>query len=204
VLIGVDFDNTIVCYDELFRTVSGERGLVPTWFAPSKSAVRDYLRHAGQEDRWTELQGVVYGSRMREARPFDGVLDFFLRCKALCVPVVIVSHRTRYPYVGPRHDLHQSAREWLALYGFYDPAQIGLGSDQVYLEPTKEAKLARIAGLSCSHFIDDLPELLEEPGFAAGVERILFDPNGMHLNCKVAHRVDSWQQIDKRLLPEES
>jgi hypothetical protein len=35
----------------------------------------------------------------------------------------------------------------------------------VFLEPTKADKLTRIATLGCTHFIDDLPEFLSDPGF---------------------------------------
>ena len=35
----------------------------------------------------------------------------------------------------------------------------------MFFELTKEAKVARIGGLGCTHFIDDLPEFLREPGW---------------------------------------
>jgi hypothetical protein len=101
-VIGIDFDNTIVCYDDLFTRVAVELGLVPPEVATSKTAIRDHLRAAGQEDRWTELQGTIYGPRMPDAPPFPGVLEFFAACRAAGVPVAIVSHRTRFPYLGER------------------------------------------------------------------------------------------------------
>lgn len=179
-MIGIDFDNTIVCYDDVFARVAVELGLVPPEVATSKTAVRDHLRAAGQEDRWTELQGTIYGPRMPDAPPFPGVLEFFRACRAAGVPVAIVSHRTRFPYLGERHDLHAAARDWLARHGFHDPAGIGLPADRVFFEEAKEAKLARIAKVGCTHFIDDLPELLAHPLFPQDVRRILFDPHGEH------------------------
>ena len=62
-IVGVDFDTTIVGSDQLFHRVAVEQGLVPTATEPTKSAVRDQLRNTGQEDAWTELQGYVYGAR---------------------------------------------------------------------------------------------------------------------------------------------
>jgi len=179
-VIGVDFDNTIVCYDDVFARVAREQGLVPPEAATSKTAIRDHLRSIGQEDRWTELQGTIYGPRMMDARPFPGVIEFFAACRAAGLPVAIVSHRTRVPYLGPRHDLHAAARDWLARHGFHDPAGIGLPGEQVFFEETKEAKLARVAAVGCTYFIDDLPELLAHPLFPAQVRRILFDPHGQH------------------------
>ena len=194
-IIGVDFDNTIVCYDELFRKVALERGAIPATTPPSKGAVRDYLRQTGQEPLWTELQGYVYGPRMQEASPFPGALEFFRGCKARGVPVFVISHRTLYPYLGERYDLHQAARDWLAAYGFHDAQRIGLPRDHVCFELSKQEKLARIAQMGCTHFIDDLPEFLEEPAFPPGVERLLFDPNDVQPECTVARRMDSWPAI---------
>ena len=82
-MIGVDFDNTIVCYDDVFGRVAIERGLVPAAVASSKTAVRDHLRAIGQEDRWTELQGIIYGPRMVDAPMFPGVAEFFARSRRI-------------------------------------------------------------------------------------------------------------------------
>src|SRR5881392_3621645 len=72
-LVGLDFDNTIVCYDRLFHRLATERGLLPHGVAENKGAVRDYLRSIGREDDWTEMQGVGYGPRISDAEPFPGV-----------------------------------------------------------------------------------------------------------------------------------
>lgn len=194
-MIGIDFDNTIVCYDEVFGRVAAEQGLVPPHAATSKTAIRDHLRSIGQEDRWTELQGMIYGPRMMDAPPFPGVIEFFVACRAAGIPVAIVSHRTRLPYLGERHDLHAAARDWLARHGFHDPAGIGLPVERVFFEETKEAKLARIADVGCTHFIDDLPELLAHPLFPADVRRILFDPHAQHALPAGIDIAPSWPHL---------
>lgn len=194
-LVGVDFDNTIVCYDRLFYAVALEEKLIPANLPVSKSAVRDYLRAAGREDDWTELQGVVYGRRIGGAEAFPGVLEFFARCRQQGVPVCIVSHKTRSPYRGEACDLHEAARGWLRAQGCHDPAGAGLPEERVFFELTKAEKLARIGALGCTHFVDDLPEFLAEPAFPAGVERILFDPNGQHREETRFCRVESWAEI---------
>jgi hypothetical protein len=191
-MIGIDFDNTIVCYDEVFQTVVVEQGLVPPEAATSKTAIRDHLRSVGQEDRWTELQGMIYGPRMMDARPFPGVVEFFAACRAAGMPVTIVSHRTRFPYLGEQHDLHAAARDWLARHGFHDPSGIGLPVDRVFFEETKEAKISRITEVGCTHFIDDLPELLAHPLFPGDVRRILFDPHAQHALLPDIDLLSSW------------
>ena len=194
-LIGVDFDNTIVCYDRLFHRVCVERELIPADTPVNKSDVRNYLRAAGREDAWTEIQGYVYGARMLEAEPFPGVLDFFRGCREANLDVCIVSHKTVHPFLGAQYDLHRAASDWLAAQDFHDPGGIGLPRDRVYFELTKEAKLARIASNGCTHFIDDLPEFLGDEGFPAAVQRLLFDPNGLYLHDRRFERVGSWLRM---------
>jgi len=198
-VIGVDFDNTIVRYDDVFGRVAVERGLVPPAAAASKTAVRDHLRAVGQEDRWTELQGIIYGPRMMDAALFPGVAEFFARRRAAGLPVAIVSHRTRYPYLGERYDLHAAARDFLARHGFHAADMIGLPEERVFFEETKEGKLARIAAVGCTTFIDDLPELLGDPRFPAGVRRILFDPARLHEPPAGVETAGSWAVVERLL-----
>ena len=193
--IGVDFDNTIVCYDEVFHAAALELGLIPEGLPVSKDSVRDCLRSCGREHDWTELQGYVYGPKMRDARPFPGALEFLEECARSGVAVWIISHRTRHPFRGPQYDLHASALQWIEDHGIHAPSRIGMPGDHVCLELTKLEKLERISEIGCTHFIDDLPEFLLEPAFPTAVERILFDPAGHHALETRFRRVASWQEV---------
>src|SRR5688572_5466286 len=155
-VIGVDFDNTIVCYDELFHRVAVERGLVPPETPARKSEIRDRLRRGGREEAWTGLQGHVYGPGMADAPAFPGVMEFFARAIQAGLSLTIISHKTRNPVIGPAHDLHQAARDWLARRGFFDPAKIGLLPDRVHFGATRQEKIQLIVQAGCTHFIDDL------------------------------------------------
>lgn len=194
--IGIDFDNTIACYDLVFHRVALERGLIPAEVSVAKDEVRDYLRGCDKEDAWTKLQGYVYGVCIQNVSPFPGVLEFLARCKQQGSAIYIISHKTRYPLLGPRYDLHQAAYEWLANHNFCDPARTGLTPRQLYFELTKQGKLERVAQVGCTHFIDDLPEFLAEPDFPTNVERILFDPNNQHTTGQSFQRAISWQEIE--------
>jgi hypothetical protein len=201
-LIGTDFDNTIVCYDSLFHRLALDAGFITADLAEDKGSVRDYLRRTGQERRWTELQGEVYGARMAEAGIFPGVVDFFQTCRAREIPVNIISHKSRRPYLGAGHDLHRAAQDWLAANGFYSAGGAGLRPQDVYFEESRDRKLARISHAGCTHFIDDLPEFLAEPGFPRNVDRILFDPRGVHPGTGSLTRVGSWNELAMLLLGE--
>ncbi len=176
--IGIDFDNTIVCYDRVFHLVALEQGVIPADLPQTKEKVRDHLRAVGQEPVWTAMQGYVYGQRMGDVDPFPGVLEFLRACREQGIAAFIVSHKTRTPYAGPPYDLHAAALGWMEARGLFAPDGIGLPREGVFLEPTKKDKLSRIGALGCTHFIDDLPEFLAETDFPAGVERIHFAPCG--------------------------
>lgn len=200
--LGIDFDNTIVCYDGIFHALAVEKGLIPAETDTAKDSVRNYLRLINREDDWTELQGAVYGVGMHLAQPYPGVLNFFRQCVAKEIPIFIVSHKTRYPFRGPPHDLHQAAREWLVRQGFFD--EIGLAPENVFFELTKKEKIARIDYLKCTHFIDDLPEIFEDKLFPLSVERLLFDPYRQHETNDNHARVAGWEQISAKLLCEQT
>jgi hypothetical protein len=188
--IGIDLDNTIVCYDGLFHQIAVRQGLIPSDVAVDKQAVRDFLRADGRNDEWTELQGLVYGEAMSEAKPYAGVMEFFAAAKRNGWPLLVISHRTRQPYLGPPRDLHAAARAWLA-------TNVMLPEANVFLEESLDAKLQRIVEQRCDVFIDDLPELLLHPGFPTEVERVCFDP--AH-RCAVSDLqcVTAWSELTTR------
>src|SRR5580700_1108240 len=96
--IGIDFDNTIACYDGVFYRLALQQGLIPPDLPGSKNDVRDYLHRSGREDAWAKLQGYVYGPGMAQVEPFPGMIAFLAECRERGIPVSIVSHRTRYPF----------------------------------------------------------------------------------------------------------
>lgn len=177
-LIGIDFDNTVAGYDRLFAGLAEELGLLES-SVDNKRAVRDALRAKGEagERQWRRLQALAYGRRMAEAELITGVDDFLDRCRASGTPVYIISHKTRRsPVDETATDLCAAALQWMENKGFFTEAGLGLTREQVYFEPTRQAKVARISALGCSHFIDDLPEVFQEPGFPSDAEAILFAP----------------------------
>ncbi len=194
-LVGIDFDNTIVSYDKIYCIVAREQGTLPSHLTLTKTQLRNRLRAEGREDVWTEMQGYVYGERMQEARPFPGVIEFFSYSEKSGIPVAIISHRTKYPYRGPRYDLHIAAKQWLQENMLTGTGQTLLREDQVFFEVSKEDKIKRIVQQGCTHFIDDLPEFLLDSNFPDKVTRILFDPESCYEDSPHFHRANSWEEI---------
>ncbi len=192
--IGVDFDNTLVRYDDLFARVCRERGLIGDDIPAHKTAIRDHLRAVGREDDWTEVQGIVYGPRIVEAEAFEGALEFLREAAKAGREIFIISHKTRHPYRGEKHDLHEAALNWLRANGVFE-AEGGVAPGRALFHERKEEKIARIGEVGCDWFIDDLPEILGHELFPENVRRVLFDPGDAHANDERWFRVGNWREI---------
>src|SRR4051794_7912569 len=108
---------------------------------------------------------------------FDGVADFLRRCRDQDAEVFVVSHKTEYGHYDPlRINLRQAALDWMEARGFFCKQQFGIPRQNVYFGGTRSEKLKLLAQIGCTDFIDDLEEVLTDPEFPAGVNRILFSP----------------------------
>lgn len=193
--IGLDFDNTIVCYDQVFHQVALEQQLIPKELPASKEIIRDYLQKANADQEWTLLQGTVYGTRMHEAAPFPGLLDFFKMAKDAGFKINIISHKTKTPYLGPPHDLHEAALNWMESQLFFESRGANLSRENVFLETSKEKKIDRIKMTGCHLFIDDLPEILNAPTFPTKVKPLLFSSSGLHSIPPNWLFADNWKKV---------
>ena len=196
-LLGLDFDNTLVRYDKLFHQLALEKNLIEESLPTDKTAIRDHLRSKGQEEQFTLLQGEVYGLRILEAEPAAGMLKALGELHQRGIPMVLVSHKTRTPYKGPAYDLHQAAWRWLEKHGFFSPHGLGWSRDQVFFEESKQDKVARIAAEQCTHYVDDLPEILEM--ISGEVKKFLYCPN-QRLNKEALNKqriihIENWKNI---------
>jgi hypothetical protein len=196
-LVGIDFDNTIAGYDHVFPVVAESEGVLPPGAATSKAEVRSLLRaEAGGETKWMALQGRVYGAHMHRARLIDGVADFLARCRAAGVKVCIVSHKTETGHFDPdRVNLRDAAMAWMVEQGFFTADGFGLERGDVYFSSTREAKVATIARLGCTHFVDDLEEVFLEPNFPKDVAAYLLAINRSPVPQGPFRAMPDWKSI---------
>jgi hypothetical protein len=199
--IGLDFDNTIIAYGDVFLAAAKERGLIADNFQGGKQAVRDAIRLLPDgELAWQRLQGHVYGRGIGGASMYDGVEAFLRRCRAQGRPVAIVSHKTRYGHHDPsRVDLRAAALDWMRSRGIVGAGEFSIPPGQIFFEDTRHDKLARIAALGCTHFIDDLEEVLLDPDFPARVTRILFSGQKASMAQPPYAVCRTWGQIERQV-----
>lgn len=193
--LGLDFDNTLTNYDSLFFNLAFEKHLIPKNLEKSKVAVRKFLIDKNLENQFTLLQGEVYGIRIKEALQAEGMFNALKSIKSKGIKIVIVSHKSQYPFVGPKYDLHASAMKWLEKNKFFIPTGLNLSKKDVFFELTKESKVRRIKSLECTHYIDDLPEILKM--IDSRICKIFYNPFRLSENDKTLKNLFSWNDLDQ-------
>ncbi len=198
-VIGIDLDNTLVCYDRLFHLAAREEGLIEPSVPGNKEQVKQAIRLLPDGERlWMRLQVIVYGPRIQAATLFDGADDFLRRCARSRIPLKIVSHKTHFALLdGRRVDLRQSALEMLEAKGLF--SKLGLSRDDVFFESTRAEKIQRIGDLRCTHFIDDLAQVFTRDDFPRETRKLLFSPHGAPLTGSGAPPLTfaSWRELDR-------
>ncbi|MEG3641244.1 hypothetical protein [Magnetococcus sp. PR-3] len=200
--IGIDFDNTIICYDPLFVQAAQDLGLLSTpqtnW---DKPRIRDHIRRqADGELKWQQLQAEVYAHRLPQARPKPGVQHALQQLAKAGFELVVVSHKTQHAKQDPHQvDLRQGARTWLQAHGFFKRGG-GLDPQKLYFEPTRDEKIARITQLQCRLFVDDLIEVLTHPDFPPQTQAVLFAPCHADGAERPYDHFTHWAEIETALL----
>ena len=191
--LGIDFDNTLITYDALFKKAALEKNLIPVNFPESKHLIRNHLKERNQENLFTILQGEVYGSRIFEATQSEGMYDSLMRAKNNGIELFIISHKTKTPYDGPKYNLHNAASSWLEKNLFFEKSGINISRKNVYFEVTKAKKIKRIESLGCTHFIDDLPEILDM--INSKIKKILYNPELNYVKKDGYIHMENWSEL---------
>jgi hypothetical protein len=177
-VVGIDLDNTIATYDGLFHRLALAHGFIDAVVPARKRLVRDAVRQREGDVCWQRLQASAYGALMAGASLAPGAAGFQARCRDAAVPVFVISHRTEFAPLDPgRVPLRAAALDWMRAQRLFGPDGLGLREGDVLFGATRAEKLACIARAGCTHFVDDLEEVLLEPGFPEGVVRILYAPD---------------------------
>ena len=194
--IGIDIDNTIICYDRVFAAVAKSRGY-SVHSSASKTEVKKWFHERDMHQAFTRLQGEVYGTFIDLANLFDGVLAFIEFAKKSDCHLFLVSHKTRYPLIGEKVNLHKSARNFLIDNNVISKCGgVGVPLNNVFFEGTLNRKIKRISTLKLDFFIDDLLQVFEHSNFPETTNFVHFSRDLVTnvSNGKVP-TFPSWKQI---------
>jgi thiamine kinase-like enzyme len=199
--IGLDFDNTLVCYDRVFIEQAIRLNFLPEHWSGTKQSIKtELLKSPEGESMWQRLQGQVYGPAMRSAVLFSGVSSFLIRARQKGHKIFIASHKTKYGHQDEtKTPLREKALQWMKNKGFFDPTFFGIHRDNVHFCDSRKEKAAKIRELGVDVFIDDLECIFNEDGFPV-TKKILFrsSPTSSFegLYCQ------SWAEISDEVLGE--
>ena len=198
-MIGIDFDNTIVDYSNIFSEYAYHLGYVSTLNILSKENIKKIIFKLPEgKIKWGILQAEVYSEGIVKAKIMDGFSSFIHMCRSNNIPVSIVSHKTIYnKYDTRRRNLRKSAMKWILENEFYDQNNLGFKENQIYFEDTPMDKIKRIKKLKCTHFIDDLMSILLHPKFPSNVVKILLNVNYCNNNHEQINVCKNWKEIAK-------
>lgn len=179
-VIGIDFDNTIILYDKVFYKTALELKLIEKNISPIKFLIREQVRNLSNgEMKWRKLQAIVYGKNIQYAEIAPGFLDFIKKCRQKKNKIFIISHKTSYALLeGKQIDLRSSALCWLQKNNFFDV--LGFKKSDIFFLETRKEKIKQIKKLNCDVFIDDLLEVFLESEFPQNVLKILYNPHRLH------------------------
>ncbi|ESP90419.1 MULTISPECIES: hypothetical protein [Pseudoalteromonas] len=192
-IIGVDFDNTIANYTGVFYQVALDLGWIPKQTGKSKQEVKQYFISQDNEKKWTELQGIVYGKEISNAKPYPESLTHLKALKAQGHQLKLISHKTKYPIIGDKVNFHDAAKGWLETHGFVNCPNAPFDPEQVFFNETKDKKVMLIESLACDFFIDDLESILLHKHFPAACKGILFSPDKVSQSPHL--QAQAWTQI---------
>lgn len=196
--LGIDFDNTIIAYDHVFKMVAMQQDILVDHIAPNKTALRDHIRTLPNgEITWQQIQAQVYGPQINQARMFEG-FDFFIKkCRAKNICPFVVSHKTKFAAQDPTVNLRTHALAWMESHHFFDT--LGFSRDHIIFESTREKKIKRLIDLNCTHIIDDLIEVLTDTHMPQSMQKIWFS------QTRTSHpniiQCPTWADITTCLLP---
>ena len=198
--IGIDFDNTVACYDVVFLQVAHDMGYLLEHSDLKKSQVKkSILELCAGGSLWQKIQGQAYGRYMHQATIYPGFIEFLWLSKLRGDEVCIVSHKSEYGHFDEsKTSLREAALTWIkenlikSTFG-----QAFSEENQIHFESTRADKVNRINQIGCDVFIDDLQEVFNEGNFPEKTEKILFSADTTTQPPASHKRFDTWRKIKK-------
>jgi len=159
--IGFDLDNTIFDYSEALEQLVKKDLRFPRTQISKKEHVKSYLIKHFNEDSWTEFQGKLYTSCFENVSVSPNTIQL-LNDLSKHHEVHILSHKTKFPVLGPRIDMRIGSMQKLEELGL----RVRFGSDSstinVKFFDTSAEKIQVINSMNLDFFLDDLQSILEK------------------------------------------
>lgn len=186
-LIAFDLDNTILNYETSLDELRHQRNELKDINAKTKADFKAQVIREFGEDYWTELQGFLYTQYVAYSSIEPAFLDLLNFLNSHQWRTSIISHKTEFPFMGPRLNMRECALAKLEAIGV-----VSRLSDGVHFFGTKKEKIDYINNLKPDIYIDDLVEILDQ--LSSEISRLLFTPNS-HAENSPYYVISDWHSV---------
>lgn len=189
-IVGIDFDNTIINYDVLFIQAATSHGWLENYSLTKQEVKQGLINKYGDDSKWQILQAEIYGKHITQATLYANCYEFIQLVIQSGATVYIVSHKTEFSNFDGKTKLIEPAIQWLKkkkIVGFQGLIPI----KQLSFHATRDEKIKKIRQLNCDIFIDDLAEVLRDKQFPDKTFGILFSKKAQ----KNLIYVDNWEYL---------
>ena len=156
--IGIDIDNTIINYDDSFFREAKKIVGLENMTGGSKSEIKLAVENAVGESGWTEMQGNVYAKAPLGLKIFKGFDQFLTNAVRLGSHIFYISHKTKFPILGPRIELRAPIYDFMKKKHLLHPHIKGA---TIQFHDSQDEKIQAVKSLNLDFFIDDLVEIVD-------------------------------------------
>mgnify|MGYP001278637665 CR=1 FL=1 len=185
--VGIDFDNTIINYSDIYQDIAKSLGANPSNII-NKNDFKLFLHQKYKSNSyWTQQQGITYGKKIGLGTAHAGFSQFVSFSKEQNFKIFIVSHKTKYPAYGENIHLREQAIDWLK------SNESRIQRSDIFFANSLDEKVDIIKQLNCNIFVDDLLQVLTHHKFPQTTQPVLFQVNPNQ--NKVIHQVSSFYEL---------
>ena len=95
------------------------------------------------------------------AKIYAGVKKVMKSLSKNRIKFYIISHKTKFPYLGKKVNLHLAARKWIYKNIIAKDNSINFSKKDIFFEKSIKEKISRIKKLKCNIYVDDLTKILD-------------------------------------------
>ena len=186
--IGIDFDNTLINHEKSFYKIIKKKLNLSKINFKNKEDLKNVVIKNFNNKIWTKIQGEVYSSlEFSNPSPFSYKVLSKLREKH---NLFLISHKTKYPVIGKKTNLHKISKQWLKKNKFAYVKNPLFKKENIFFEPTVSKKISRIKNTKCDIFLDDLYIILKL--LPKNIKKIHFTDKK---NSKKFKSISSWKNL---------
>jgi uncharacterized HAD superfamily protein len=185
--IGIDLDNTIIDYSNSLKKLLQEEYKIELKNETiHKSLIKKHIIEKYSDREWTKAQGLLYSKYLDYANPYPGCLDALKKLSIKGSELYIISHKTRYPFIGGKTNLILLAKKWINTNLVHENGVNLFEEANILFNESIHEKVESIISHDLDIFIDDkVPSEFETENFLKSVQSLLA-PNALIMFNRMA------------------